>query len=80
METAMEFACVAMENFVEGNARNEWVEQMKWLATHPTLANRARQKDAWVQSGIMEKWIEMENVATSTQGHALELNSESDVT
>ena len=54
MAVATEFACVSMEEFVDRNARNEWVEQMKLHVAHPTLADHHRLKDAWVKSGITQ--------------------------
>ena len=54
MAAATEFACVSMEEFVDRNARNEWVEQMKLHVAHPTLADHHRLKDAWVKSGITQ--------------------------
>ena len=78
MAAAAEFACVAMEEFVERNARIEWVEQMKLHATHPALADHPGPKDAWIQSAIEKHRKKMENVATSKQGRAPEVNSEID--
>lgn len=78
MAAATEFACVSMEEFVDRNARNEWVEQMKLHVAHPTLADHHRLKDAWVKSGIEQHWKKIENVATLEQGYALGVNSESD--
>lgn len=46
MAAVTDFARVAMEEFVERNARLEWVRHMKLHATHPTLADHLGPKDA----------------------------------
>lgn len=78
MALVTDFARVAMEEFVERNARLEWLREMKLHATHPMLADHPGPKDEWVELAIKTHQKKMANVANSNEVHAPQVSSESD--
>lgn len=76
MAVVTDFARIAMEEFMERNARLERVKQMMHHATHPTLADHPGPKDAQVQVAVATDQRKMANVTTPKQVEAPEVSSQ----